>query len=281
MLRLLAIGNSFSNNATDYLPRFAEAQGRRLILGHASNGGWSLQRHWDAAAAHDADSEDLVGKPYAIAGMSTPLKAILRREEWDIVTLQQHSWTAPDASTYQPFGRQLAAYVRLHAPQAEIWVHQTWAYRVDHSLMAREGITQQQMYERLRDAYQAFAQEIGAARIIPTATAFQNVRHDPRWGAEIEPGFDPASITYPNLPRQNHSLVTGWYWDTKQSPPTLAYDGKHCSPAGKYLGTVVWYHTLFGEAPAPPFVPAELNPDDAAILCEIGRRTALDREPVV
>src|SRR5438067_980193 len=57
-VRLLAVGNSFSGNATKYLPAIVAASGNKLTLGHASIGGCPLERHWRHAAAFEADPDD-------------------------------------------------------------------------------------------------------------------------------------------------------------------------------------------------------------------------------
>src|SRR4051812_21673102 len=45
-VKLLAVGNSFSGNATHYLKDIVAASGNQIAFGHASIGGCSLQRHW-------------------------------------------------------------------------------------------------------------------------------------------------------------------------------------------------------------------------------------------
>ena len=275
-LGVLAIGNSFSRNATEYLPQLAASQGRGLILSHAALGGWSVQRHWEAAEKHQADPRDPQGTPYALPGPDgTPrpasLERMLRSQPWDIVTFQQHSLTAMDLDTYQPYAGQLADYVRRHAPQAKLWMHETWAYRADHPLLKRRNLTQEQMYQRLRDAYATIARQTAADWIIPVGTAFQTARHDPRWQLDVQEDVHPQAFTYPDLPRQVHALCSGWRWDMKASPPVFGFDGKHCTPAGKYLGAMIWFGSLFGDIDSHPFAPAELSPEDAAVLQDIAR----------
>ena len=63
-LRLFLIGNSFSQNATRYLPQLSKEAGHELVIGRAEIGGSSLQRHWDHAEAAERNQEDPNGKPY-------------------------------------------------------------------------------------------------------------------------------------------------------------------------------------------------------------------------
>lgn len=277
-VRLLAIGNSFSNNATTYLAQIAQAQGDTLVLGSASIGGCSLEKHWTLAELNEAKPDDPEGRQYYLAqpgggSKRVGLKEMLLSQPWDVVTIQQHSLLAIDLPTYRPYAAKLAAYVRRNAPQAKLWVHETWAYRADDQLMKKKGMTQAQMYARLHDNYTVAAKEVAADGIIPTATAFQNARQDPRWQLEVEQVADPKAFTYPKVPRQAHNLCVGWHWDTQGRNPAFVFDGKHCTPAGKYLGGMVWYAALFGEGRKPVFVPPDLSREDAEFLAGIAERT--------
>lgn len=276
-IRLLAVGNSFSKDATFFLPELVKSQGQTLIMGNAEVGGCSLKRHCGFIEKYEANANDPAGKPYTrkdADGKSTKvsLKEYLEAEKWDIVTIQQFSLESFEPETFQPYANQLVAYIRKHAPQAKIWVHETWAYRVDHPLF-KKGMTPEQMYEGLHNAYATVAKEVGAERILPVGTAFQNARKDPRWKLDLQTDFDRESLQPPALPRQVHSLVVGWNWDKKSGTPKLAYDGKHCNPAGRYLGAAVWYETMFGPLNDKAFVPKEVSAEDATFLREIAHKT--------
>jgi len=57
-LRLFVVGNSFSANATHYLPQLAQQGGHELVIGKAETGSCSLERHWTALKADLADPHD-------------------------------------------------------------------------------------------------------------------------------------------------------------------------------------------------------------------------------
>ena len=128
-LRVFAVGNSFSQNATTYLPQLAKAGGHELILGTAQTGGCSLERHWKAVEADLANPDSKEAKIYG--GKS--LAEIISKGKWDVVTMQQYSLLSSDIETYRPFAQKLYAHLRTLQPGAEIVVHQTWAYRSDAS----------------------------------------------------------------------------------------------------------------------------------------------------
>lgn len=268
-VRVLAIGNSFSYNATQYLPALAKAAGHELTLGHASMGGASLEGHWKKVERYQADPND----PGARYGHGKTLQEMLTQEPWDYVTMQQFSRISHDTSKHQPFADNLAAYVREYAPTAEILVHQIWAYRLDDPRFTAEGNqpgeprTPEEMHEQVTAAYEHLADHLGA-RLIPTGDAFYRVSTDPRWGFRAIPEFDPASLQAPELPEQPNSLHVGWHWGKdKEGTPVLRRDTTHAGMAGRYLGACVWFEVLFNESVVGnPFVPEGLDPEYAAFL---------------
>src|SRR3954470_25043058 len=86
-VRLFTVGNSFSGNATKFLPDLAKAGGHNLVLRTASVGGAPLALHWGKAEAHEKDPAD----PAGLYGSKKGLREELRAEKWDFVTIQQAS----------------------------------------------------------------------------------------------------------------------------------------------------------------------------------------------
>jgi hypothetical protein len=269
-VRLLNIGNSFSRNATRYLADLAKAAGHTLVHHQATIGGSSLQVHWDKAQLHEKDPQD----PAGLYSTKLSLKQELRAEPWDFVTIQQASIKSHDIATYRPYAALLRDYVKQHAPDAELLLHQTWAYRSDDPRFSPkntkpgEPLTQHAMHEQLTTAYRAIARELGV-RIIPTGDAFHVVSANPRWAYVKDPkAFDPKAAKDGQLPNQRHSLHVGWRWNTaKGGAKKLTMDGHHANMAGEYLGSCVFYEVVFGEsAVGNSFVPAGLDPEFAAFL---------------
>ena len=94
ILRILAIGNSFSADAVEqHLYDIAAAGGQKMIIGNMYIGGCSLEKHWNNAkndkAAYKYRKIDLDGKLTVVEGFT--LSRGLMDEEWDIVTFQQQS----------------------------------------------------------------------------------------------------------------------------------------------------------------------------------------------
>jgi len=261
-MRIFIIGNSFSGNATRYLPQLAEEGEHQLEIGHAEIGGCSLERHWNAIAA-SANGDDNADR---YDGKS--LRELLQAGEWDLVTMQQASILSASVSSYQPYANQLHDFVKTLAPNAEVILHQTWAYRVDSPFFSEIGEgqsaqKQREMYEKSREAYHTIASEMGL-RLIPTGDAFWIADNDPNWKYQPDTSFDFEHPVFPNLPDQTNSLYVGYHWNEDGQ---LIIDPKHATPAGEYLGALVWYGFLFGESPEKlTFAPEELSAPFAAHL---------------
>lgn len=268
-VRLLTVGNSFSQNATRYLGALAEAAGHKLIVRRADIGGGSLAQHWEKAQRFAADPTGKAGLYSTGRGLAQELAA----EHWDVVTLQQYSLLSHDPTTYQPFAGQLQAFIRARAPQAAVLLHQTWEYRRDDPRFTATNPkpgqpgSQQAMYDGLNSAYETVAKELGVG-LIPVGDAFHAVDTDPRWGYRPDPKFDRKTAQPPALPDQTHSLHVGWLWTKrKDGTQALRFDGHHANQAGQYLGACVWYEVLFGESVGDnPYVPDGLDADWARYL---------------
>ena len=170
-MKILAIGNSYSTDATRYLHGIAHAGGVKLKVVNLYIGGCSLYRHYrNMLSGEKAYMMELNG---VASGFYVSLKEALLSDEWDIVTLQQASHYSPHAATYEPYLSSLAAYVREHAPIAKLYIHQTWAYEngcprlMDKAKME----SSEKMLTLLTENYIAAAERISAAGIIPSGNA--------------------------------------------------------------------------------------------------------------
>ncbi len=267
-LKLFTIGNSFSDNPLVYLPALAKAGGKTLVIGRASLGGCSLGRH--AGYLAKAEANDPAGRVYKDSGKPSvkTLPEALAADRWDIVTIQQASTESYKPETYHPAADQIIAAIRKYAPQAEIVIQETWAYREDHPFFhTNDGFTQQKMYKGLRTAYHQLAAETGF-RIIPTGDAIELARKTQHWTYVPDQNFDLKNPPAGQVPNEPTSLNAGWIWATnKAGLLKFTHDSKHLSTAGKYLAASVWYQTLFNTDAVPAsFLPPGLSAGDAADL---------------
>jgi hypothetical protein len=275
-VRLLTVGNSFADDACRLLDDIAAADPAvKLIIGNANIGGCSLEKHWTLA---EQSGRDPSVKPYRRRsdGRSFSLQELLRSDAWDVVTLQQVSHLSFKPETYAPYLERLAALVRELAPRAKLMIHQTWAYRADAPLLKQEGITQEEMYRRLTEAYAAAAGRLGAG-ILPSGDAMQRARRAPGKAVVLpDPRFDYENASPPALPDQTNSLIVGWFWQKKEgAAPKLGLDFKHANVRGQYLIAALWYEVLLGgDVRTNAFEPPGIAADDLDFLKETAHETA-------
>ncbi len=264
-LRILTIGNSFTDSLAAYFPQVAASAGRKLVFERANFGGCELERHWSYIMAEEATP---ICRIYRGGGIK--LRDILA-QGWDIVTIQQASHASWRPETFQPFATSICEYIRKFTPEAEVVIQQTWAYRADDPRLlpgGEWGITQTEMYDRLTQNYRTLAKKHDL-RIIPTGYAVQLAR-----AAEEAPfrNYDPArldSLRWPDLPPQSGDVVGQCFYrkDPESGELKLGRDLIHLNCRGQYLQACVWTAILFGcETQDVSFVPDELGNRDAAML---------------
>lgn len=280
-IRLLTIGNSFANNALAYLERMVGTTKHfRLQVGRANLGGCSLEKHWNLAVYTNRCPEH---KIYTL-GPTTDgqirqanLQDALSAESWDYVCLQQVSHKSWLRETYEPYLGLLYDLVRKLAPQANVVLHQTWAYRSDSPFFPQHGLTQEIMHQRIRDAYAYYSSKLNC-NVIPSGDAIQMARNtQERTFIWPERDFDYQHVEAPALPEQKNSLAVGWKWainTTDDGIPEMRLDANHLNELGCYLTGCVWFTFLTGiDACDLTFCPNEIHPETAVFLRSIAHKT--------
>ncbi len=271
-LNVLTIGNSFTESLKAFFPDVvASVPGCELHLEGANHGGCELERHWKYITCEESDR---VFSMYQ--DRRWKLREILAREKWDIVSIQQASHYSWRPETYQPYASNIVEYVKKFAPDAEIVIQQTWAYRADAPSISPSsawGIDQTEMYRRLTDAYLALSKGLGL-RIIPTGKAVQLARQK-----ESNP-FVPysqeqfESMRWPDLPSQAGDVVGAMRWvkDAETGNMKIVRDCIHLNIRGQFLQACVWFAFLFGRNTSEITLrPDTLADDDIELLKSIAQ----------
>ena len=215
-LKVLAIGNSFSNDTTEYLYDVAQAEGvTEIILGRLYYGGCSLERHVNNSRTGKNEYtyyKNTTGK-WEQTDNATLLQG-LQDEDWDIITMQQSSGNSGLPDTYD-YAAELVAFVNANKtnPDAKLVWHMTWAYQKDstHADFAKYDNDQQKMYTRITEAVQQKILPMNSfVAVIPAGTAVQNAR-------------------------------TSFFGDT------MTRDGFHLQTLGKLIASYTWYATFTGK----------------------------------
>lgn len=229
-LRVLAIGNSFSQDAVEqYLHELAEVAGKPMIIGNLYIGGAPLTLHLKNVqgnkAVYSYRKIDLDGMKSTRE--ETSILTALKDEPWDYVSLQQvsslsgrlESFLEPLPVVHRYIDSVMAGNIKY------IW-HQTWAYQANstHKRFINYNKDQQTMYQAITSASSKVSELVRIDLLIPCGTAIQNAR---------------TSFLGDNLTRDGYHL-------DKQ--------------IGRFIAACTWYESLFGgEAPVDQYRPEQVT----------------------
>lgn len=224
-MKLLSIGNSFSQDAHKWLYDVCKSAGKEIYNANLYYGGCSLYGHWNFYVNDKAEYD------YEIKANSErkiSLREALSDEKWDVITFQQVSGDSGIYDKYQPFLNDIYNVVKEVCPDAKFYIQKTWAYEIDCELpgFVNYDNDQHKMYECLCDAYQKASEAINAD-IIPSGDVIQYLRDNT---AEF---------------------------DYKNGGLSLNRDGFHLSlNYGRYAAALTWYCKLFdGNVNDVSFIP--------------------------
>ena len=216
IMKILSIGNSFSQDAHKWLHDIAITDDFNLDTVNLFIGGCSLERHYNNLVNNE--------QAYSLEGnggefiKKAAITETLENDKYDIVTLQQVSGLSGKPETYLPYIVEIAKCVKRLQPQSFLYLHRTWSYEIDsgHDSFKRYDCDQKQMFREIINATDEIAQMIGA-KIIPVGNVIQELRE------------------------KSHSF------QYKNAGRSLCRDGFHLSlDYGRFTAAAVWYKTLTG-----------------------------------
>jgi len=207
VIKILAIGNSFSVDATTYLHQFSLCGSKEIVIGNLHYGGCSLQQHF--AFYQNDESPYEYYKNGKLVQYSYSLKQALKDEQWDYISLQQNSGNSGLIETFEP---GIALYIKIRKlTDAKFVIHKTWAYASYYrdDQYRTYNYDQKRMHALIHDAYTQFAHTLKIKMIIPSADAF-------------------------HLARQRFGDI-------------FNRDGFHANEKGRYLLAALWYEFFTNE----------------------------------
>lgn len=225
-LRILAVGNSFSDDGMEYLPGLLEAAGvHNVILGRLYIGGCSLERHCKeySEGLRNYIYYKSENNRWVTVSKTAALVDGLMDEPWDVITMQETSGRTGIYDTYKEWIPRLAAIIRKEAqnPHATIAWHETWAYAAnsEHGMFRLYDRDQMNMYSGIVDCVSRASAEFGIPVVIPCGDAVQLARNT-------------------RLNNESEVPVTCKVYQ-------LTRDGYHLSRQfGRYIAACTWFETL-------------------------------------
>lgn len=244
-LKILAIGNSFTINATHFLPWLVDMiDGDSICVARLTRSGCSLAQHWESHVSGNPDY-DLY---FSDAGqwVKSEIKTFdeaLCLLDWDIVTFQQASYLSGIWKSYQPYLEYLSRLCRETHPGVSLAWHYTWAYRpgTQHDGFASYDWDSEKMHDAIIEAGNLASE--GMEYQLPSA----NLIHDMR-------------KAYPEVENQ------------------FSDDGYHISdPLALYALTLLWHEKLIRpengvSSIADPVYPEDVSPEAFGKALEILRK---------
>lgn len=187
-VKILCIGNSFTNNATAYMPWLIERlNADSICIATLTRSGCSLSMHWKN---HMENTEDY-NLHYSDKGewKLSDVKTIDRALtffDWDVITIQQVSGWAGVYTTYQPYLANLLMLFKATNPDASLAWHYTWAYTptTTHTDFKIYDHNSEKMYQAIMETCDRASEEFDIR--IPSATLIKRMREV---FPEVENGF--------------------------------------------------------------------------------------------
>lgn len=180
VLKILAIGNSFSDDAMEYVYQVAKDAGvQKVKLGNMFIGGCTLATHLSNAKNNRGayDFRTNTSGTWSTKG-GTSIKTAVESDNWDFITFQQASGYSGIADTYDDLN-ELISIVEPLAPSARFAWHMTWAYKTGsgHADFPKYNRDQMTMYNAIVGAVNdKILTNDKIEIVIPSGTSIQNVR---------------------------------------------------------------------------------------------------------
>lgn len=182
-LRILGVGNSFTDDGMMYLPFVLQAAGiKNVVLGRLYIGGCTLERQ---VKEYESNSPSYVytksvGNNWTTISKNATLLDGLLDEKWDILVVQQASGVSGLYESYQPWLDRLIEILRFNCRNAGATIawQQTWAYSTNSNHPEYPNYEQNQlaMYKDIMACNERLMEETPIDVVIPTGTAIQNLR---------------------------------------------------------------------------------------------------------
>lgn len=174
-LKILSIGNSYAEDAFEYVPFLMETidPGTELTFGICHYPGCTLEQHCSFFLNNSSVYtfyKCRTGEKAWNHSFEKTLSFCMADEDWDIIILQQQSYNSQYYGTYQPYLNRLTEYIfgNTKKPVKLLW-HLTQSYGQDPD----GGY---EMFMNTSAAAQRVLKETPIEGVIPIGTALQNAR---------------------------------------------------------------------------------------------------------
>ena len=176
MLKVLSIGNSFSEDAQAYLKEVCAASGEEIFCANLYIGGCTLIRHHMNMKKNIPDYSLVVLGGKEVYPNYT-IKDALTRENWDVITFQEHSLRSLEIYHFEPYLTELISYVKEFCPNAKIALHQSWGYGESklHAMKQAGVCSTEEMFDKVEENYLLALKNSDADFLIPSGKVLKRL----------------------------------------------------------------------------------------------------------
>ena len=248
-LKLLMIGNSFSQDTVNWLPGLAKSVGfTDIIIGNLVIGGCTIATHYANSQSNATAYEFTYYQNNAWTNASgRTMESGIKHTTWDYICLQQQSGASGNPSTYNKDLDGLVEYVKDKALKDDVklvW-NMTWAYPDKSTWFGGLYLNDQMnMYNSICSTVQSkILTNPEFCLISPAGTAVQNART---------------------------SFFGNSYIDNQDALDTLNRDGAHLSQyEGRFISSLSMFCTLTGYMPNEiDYCPSNVDEKELAVIKE-------------
>lgn len=180
-LNILMIGNSYSDDTSQWVNEICNDLGIEVNIGNLYIGGCSLETHYQNLK-NDKNSYEFRHDKVLNSGWTTDpntsIKTALNYFDWDYISLQQASALSGVESSYEYVYDVIDQVYQIKEDAQFVW-NMTWAYEQDsgHSSFGTYGNSQSIMYQSIINTVKSeILSNQDILTIIPNGTAIQNAR---------------------------------------------------------------------------------------------------------
>ncbi len=263
-IKILAIGNSYSNNATQYVDEITASLGIKTETYSLYYPGCSIQQHvnfYNNASTVYA----LATKGENLNWQINTMQKAFALHNYNYITIQQGSTLCDAFFSYwtqeNPWVNNLYDIISENQPDAQIKMHQTWSLCNEKATEKRPNFavpweSSTAMFNQIESCYNRAAEKVGLTKndIIKSGKAIQL--------AKDKYGYGDIYNT-----KENGKLIVA---ETLANNALYADNLSHLNHRGRYLASLVFVESLLGiDSREVTFVPEVLDEADCKLLRRI------------
>lgn len=182
-IKILAVGNSLTSNATQYLWQIITSAGvpkENVVIGRLFLPGCSIAWHWSNIEDFKEDyeySKNTNGSWLTQNNFS--VQAALEDEEWDYIIVQETIASVHNTGAYAKLSN-LVDYLKTAKPEAELAWHLIWTYQAETTSQWCSFKTPAETLEHYGQIIGQYLAQVKTKsqieHLIPAGTAVQNLR---------------------------------------------------------------------------------------------------------